>query len=143
MRFTLFMLVWACLACTNSSTVNEESNVKQVQEMFEAFNHHDWKAMADHYTDTALFLDPSFGTRYTKQSRDEMIRKYTEMEQLFPNIHDSLVTILAMNDKVAVEFISTGTSGDSLSFRLPISCVLTLHQGLIIQDATYYNNCQE
>ena len=110
--------------------------------MFEAFNRHDWKAMSEHYTDSALFLDPSFGIDYVVQTRNEMVAKYTAMEQLFPNVHDKVVTLLAKDDKVVVEFISTGSSGDSLSFTLPISCVLTLRNNLIVKDATYYNNCQ-
>jgi len=110
--------------------------------MFDAFNRHDWKAMSEHYADSALFLDPSFGIDYVRQSRNEMIAKYTQMEQLFPNIHDKVVTLFAKGDQVAVEFVSTGSSGDSVSFTLPISCVLTLRHNLIVKDATYYNNCQ-
>ncbi len=111
--------------------------------MFDAFNQHNWKLMSEHYADSAQFLDPAFGTDYIYQSRDEMIKKYAEMEQMFPNINDNVVGIFAAGDKVSVEFISTGNAGDSISFSLPISCVLTLKNKLIIKDATYYNNCQE
>lgn len=141
MRTILILLVWAVTACTSSSS-QEEKNSQHVQSMFEAFNRHDWKAMSEHYTDSALFLDPSFGNDYVRQSRSEMIAKYTQMEQLFPNIHDKVVTLFAKGDQVAVEFVSTGSSGDSVSFTLPISCVLTLRNNLIVKDATYYNNCQ-
>ena len=141
MRTILILLVWAITACTSSSS-QEEKNSQQVQSMFEAFNRHDWKAMSEHYTDSALFLDPSFGIDYVQQSRNEMIGKYTQMEQLFPNVHDEVVTLFAKGDQVAVEFVSRGSSGDSLSFILPISCVLTLRDNLIVKDATYYNNCQ-
>lgn len=141
MRTFLILLVWAITACTSSSS-QEEKNSQHVQSMFEAFNRHDWKAMSEHYTDSALFLDPSFGIDYVHQSRSEMIAKYTQLEQLFPNVHDEVVTLFAKGDQVVVEFISTGSSGDSLSFTLPISCVLTLRDQLIVKDATYYNNCQ-
>lgn len=141
MRTFLILLVWAASACTSSSS-QEEKNSQHVQSMFEAFNRHDWKAMSEHYTDSALFLDPSFGIDYVVQTRSEMVTKYTAMEQLFPNVHDKVVTLLAKDDKVVVEFISTGSSGDSLSFTLPISCVLTLRNNLIVKDATYYDNCQ-
>jgi ketosteroid isomerase-like protein len=141
MRTVLILLVWAVSACTSSSD-QEEKNSQHVQSMFDAFNRHDWKAMSEHYADSALFLDPSFGIDYVRQSRNEMIAKYTQMEQLFPNVHDEVVTLFAKGDQVVVEFISTGSSGDSLSFTLPISCVLTLRNNLIVKDATYYNNCQ-
>lgn len=141
MRTILILMVWAVSACT-SSLSQQEKNSQQVQSMFEAFNRHDWKAMSEHYTDSALFLDPSFGIDYVSQSRNEMITKYTQMEQLFPNIHDEVITLFAKGDQVAVEFVSTGSSGDSVSFTLPISCILTLRNNLIVKDATYYNNCQ-
>lgn len=135
-------MVWAITACTSSTVNEEERNIAHVRRMFDAFNRHDWKAMSEHYTDSALFLDPAIGTEYIKQSRVETADKYAAMEKMFPDIKDEIVTIFGKGNKVAVEFISTGTSGDSLKFTLPISCVLTLDKNLIIQDATYYNNCQ-
>lgn len=142
MRPLIYLLVWACVACTSSPSTQEEISTRHVQSMFDAFNRHDWKAMAEHYADSALFLDPAFGNEFVLQSRNEMINKYTEMQDLFPDIHDEVVSVVAQGDKVSVEFISTGSSGDSISFKLPISCVLTLHNSLIVKDATYYNNCQ-
>jgi ketosteroid isomerase-like protein len=130
------------MACTSSSPTQEETNTRHVQSMFDSFNRHDWKAMTEHYADSALFLDPSFGIEYVTQTRKETASKYADMEHLFPNVHDEVASIVAQGNKVAVEFISTGSSGDSLSFRLPISCVLTLRNNLIVKDATYYNNCQ-
>ena len=141
MRTILILMVWAVSACTTSFN-QEEKNSQHVRSMFEAFNRHDWKAMSEQYADSALFLDPSFGIDYVTQSRSKIADKYTQMEQLFPNIHDEVVTLFAKGDQVAVEFVSRGSSGDSLSFILPISCVLTLRDNLIVKDATYYNNCQ-
>lgn len=141
MKKIILLAVWAISACTASLT-QEEKNIAHVQSMFNAFNLHDWKAMSEHYADSALFLDPAFGTTYVHQSRAEIVGKYSAMETLFPNIQDEVTTIFAQGDKVSIEFVSTGTSGDSITFTLPISCVLTLHNGLIIKDATYYNNCQ-
>lgn len=142
MRNFAMLMVWAFMACTSSSPTLEERNTHHVQSMFDAFNRHDWKSMTEHYSDSALFLDPAFGNEYIIQTRKETASKYADMEHQFPNVHDDVISIVAQGDKVAVEFISTGSSGDSLSFTLPISCVLTLRNNLIIKDATYYNNCQ-
>lgn len=142
MRLFIILLVWALVACTTSSNRQEEKNIAHVKSMIDAFNRHNWKAMAEHYADSALFLDPSFGIEYVVQTREEMALKYADMEQLFPDIHDEVLSLVAQGDKVAVEFISTGSSGDSLSLKLPIGCVLTLRNNLIVKDATYYNNCQ-
>lgn len=135
-------MVWAITACTSSTANEEERNIEHVRSMFDAFNRHDWKAMSEHYTDSALFLDPALGTEYIKQSRVEIADKYAAMEKMFPDIKDEVITIFGKGDKVAVEFISSGTSADGIKFTLPISCVLTLDKNLIVQDATYYNNYQ-
>jgi ketosteroid isomerase-like protein len=128
--------------CSNTQQRQEEENIAVVKGMFEAFNRHDWQDMADHYADNATFLDPSFGIDYVSQTKEELVKKYSDMEAVFPDIHDEVVTLFARENRVAVEFVSTGKSGDSLSFRLPISCVLTIENGKIIKDANYYNNCQ-
>lgn len=142
MRLIFILMVWAAVACTSSSSNQEERNVAHVRSMFEAFNRHDWKAMSEHYADSAFFLDPSFGTAYIRQSRTEITNKYSNMESMFPNIKDDLTSIFGKGDKVVVEFVSTGSSGDSITFMLPISCILTLDKNLIVRDATYYNNCE-
>lgn len=110
--------------------------------MFEAFNAHDWKAMTALYADDADYLDPSYGPDYVRMTKADIISKYNEMQALFPDLHDEVVGIYPSGNKVVVEFIATGSSGDSLAFRLPIAAVLTLQNGKIIRDATYYNNCE-
>jgi len=139
MKGFLFVFVWICCsACLSSDNKLQEQNVVVVKSMFEAFNKHDWKAMADHYSDSASFLDPAYGTEYVVQSRSEMIQKYNELHAMFPDVHDEVVGLYPSGDKVAVEFVSTGRN-DSVSFTLPISCILTLKDGKIVRDATYYD----
>jgi ketosteroid isomerase-like protein len=142
MRILLLLVVWAITACTSSISNEEKRNIAHVRSMFDAFNRHDWKAMSEHYADSALFLDPALGLEYAHQSRNETADKYAAMEVIFPDIKDEVITIFGKGDKVAIEFISSGTSGDSIKFKLPISCVLTLDKNLIVRDATYYNNCE-
>lgn len=130
-------LLFLLLACSRSQ---HESNEQIVKQMFEYFNQHDLEKMAGLYSQEAEFLDPAFGTEYVKQSHQQIIEKYSSMEQLFPNIHDEVVSICSSDDKVIVQFISTGNSGDSIQFRLPIAAILTLQNGKIVRDATYYDN---
>jgi ketosteroid isomerase-like protein len=107
--------------------------------MFDAFNRHDWNAMANYYSESASFLDPSFGPEYVTKTRQETAAKYAEMQKMFPDLHDELVGVYPSGDKVTVEFVSTGTISDSIKFSLPIITVLTFENGLIIKDATYYD----
>jgi hypothetical protein len=61
------------------------------------------------------------------------------MESMFPDIHDEIVGIYPSDNVVTVEFISTGSMNDSIRFKLPIISVLTFSNGLIVKDATYYD----
>jgi len=125
-------------SCTNQYD-NGDNNTATAKKMFAAFNEHQWQAMADFYTDSASFLDPSFGKEYITQSRAAVVEKYTGFQDVFPNIHDEVVGMYPSCDKVTVEFISTGTAADGTSFKLPIVTVLTFNNGLIVKDATYYD----
>lgn len=107
--------------------------------MFDAFNRHDWNAMTNYYSESASFLDPSFGKEYVNKSRKETAAKYAEMEKMFPDLHDEVIGVYPSGDKVTIEFISTGTISDSIKFSLPIVSVLTFENGLIVKDATYYD----
>jgi len=132
------------VGCSAKEKETEQQNQEIAKSMFEAFSRHDWKAMAEHYADSAHFLDPSLGKEYVHQSHGQIITKYGEMENVFPDIRDEIVGMYSSGDKVIVEFVSTGTAitdkGEQTSFRLPISSVLTIHDGKIVRDATYYDN---
>jgi ketosteroid isomerase-like protein len=74
------------------------------------------------------------------KTRKETADKYTEMQKIFPDAHDEVVGVYVSGDKVTVEFVFTGTSSDSAKFTMPIISVLTFKDGLIVKDATYYDN---
>jgi ketosteroid isomerase-like protein len=115
-------------------------NLATTKAMFAAFNRHEWDKMASYYSEPASFLDPSFGPAYVNKTRQETASKYADMMSIFPDIHDEIVGIYPSGDKVTVEFISTGTAADGTKFRLPIVTVLTFQDGVIVKDATYYDN---
>ena len=108
-----------------------------------AFNQHDWEGMAALYTDTAEFKDPSFGKSIVKQTRAETVKKYKELNTLFTNFRDSVIGVYPSGDNyVTVEFISKGTAPDGTLFELPICAILTVENGFISKDFTYYDNEQ-
>ncbi len=132
----------AILTATLGSCGKQDSgdaNRAVANKMFDAFNKHDWKAMANCYADTASFLDPSFGTDYVSKTRAETIAKYDEVTRIFPDLHDEVIGMYTSGDKVIAEFIATGSMSDSVKFRIPIAIVLTIKDGLIVRDATYYD----
>ena len=134
--FGAIALSLIAFACSNANVENE----KVVKQMFEYFNQHEWQKMAAQYSDKAEFLDPSFGVEYVTKTREETAAKYAEMQKMFPDLHDEVVGMYSVGDKVVVEFVATGSSGDSIQFKLPIASVLTIKDGKIVKDATYYDN---
>jgi len=115
-----------------------------VKQYFDHFNDHDWTKMANMYTETADFKDPSLGLAIVKQTRAQVIKKYSELHQTFPDLHDQVIkTYPSGENNIIVEFVSTGTAPDNSKFELPICTIFTIENGLITKDFTYYDNFQE
>src|SRR5690349_9648130 len=89
------------IGCTAKKEAPINENIEVVRSMFASFNRHDWKAMADHYIDSASFLDPSFGKNYIVQSKIDLAAKYEEMQKSLPDIHDEVIGIYPSGDKVS------------------------------------------
>ena len=135
----LYLFALALSAACSSPDHAQQQNIALTQKMFEAFNKHEWQAMASYYTDNALFLDPAFGKDYVTKTQQETAAKYSELQKMFPDLHDEVIGLYPSGDKVTVEFIATGSMSDSISFKLPIVSVLTFKDGKIVRDATYYD----
>jgi len=151
MRKTLFVLVLFFIlvnACQqkkeNMSMRLEEENIVVAKKLYEYFNQHDWAQMARLYSNPAEFKDPSFGQEVIKQSHQQIIAKYKEMGDMFPDLRDEIVQIYPSGDKhVIVEFVSSGTAPDGTKWTLPICTIFTIENGLITKDYTYYDNPPE
>lgn len=153
MKYTfLFTALIALAACGEQKTEHAAAKpaadepvandaVKAAQQLFEKFNAHDWAGMAALYTDTADFKDPTLGKGIVKQSRQQTAAKYAELQKMIADIKDSVVAMYPSGDKhVTVEFISKGTGPDGKPFALPICTVLTVENGKITKDFTYFDN---
>lgn len=133
----------SCHSVDHKSMVSN-NNVKLVKSYFEHFNKHDWAKMAGMYAETAEFKDPSLGKGAVIQKREQIIKKYSELSEQFPDVKDRVLNIYPSGDKnVIVEFVSTGTASDNSKFELPICTIFTIENGLITKDFTYYDNFQE
>ncbi len=119
-------------------------NEKIIQTYFDYFNQHEWEKMAALYSDTADFKDPSLGTEIVKQTRQQIIDKYSQLNQVFPDLCDEVVEVYISGDQhIIVEFISTGTAADGSVFALPICTIFTIEHGSITKDFSYYDNFEE
>lgn len=129
------------LALTSSAYSQKETlNEKLVKRYFEYFNKHNWVDMANMYAENAEFLDPSFGKEPVNQTRDQVVKKYTQLSKMFPDLHDQVTAVFpAGKNTIVVEFISTGSSTKAGKFKLPICTIFTIENGKIIRDNTYYD----
>lgn len=116
-------------------------NEKLIKLYFEHFNNHEWEKMASLYAEISEFKDPSLGQGIIKQSRKEIISKYSELAKVFPDIHDQVIQIYPSGEKyIIVEFVSNGTAPDNTKFELPICTIFTIENGIITKDFSYFDN---
>ncbi|OXA76609.1 SnoaL-like domain-containing protein [Flavobacterium aquidurense] len=143
--FIIIVTVFILVSCNQNQPQKSDTseNEKIVKQYFEHFNSHNWKKMAEMYTETADFKDPSFGKGIVKQTRKQTEDKYAELNKIFPDLHDKIIQIYPSGENhIVVEFISTGTAPDNSKLELPICTVFTIENGLITKDFTYFDNFQ-
>jgi len=132
------------ISCNNSNDKIQAENEKLIENYFKLFNEHKWKELSEIYVENAEFKDPSFGNGIVKQSKAEFVKKYTELNQVFPDLKDKVIQVYPSGEKnIIVEFVSTGTAPDQSKFELPISTIFTIENGKITKDFTYYDNFEE
>ena len=135
-------------SCNNQKNIEKITtsinNEKLVSTYFEHFNNHDFVKMANMYAEITDFKDPSLGQGIVKQTRQQTIDKYTELAKIFPDLHDRVIQTYPSGDKnIIVEFVSSGTGPDKVKFELAICTILTIENGLITKDFTYFDNFDE
>jgi len=124
--------------------VHQEKNIELTKQYFAHFNNHEWKKMAEMYIETAEFKDPSFGQEIIKQTREEIVAKYLELNAIFSDLHDEIIQIYPSGENhVIVEFISTDTASDGSKFKLLVCSIFTFDKEKITKDFTYYDNFDE
>jgi ketosteroid isomerase-like protein len=142
---TLFA-IFALVSCKNQNEkrTTPTDNEKLVQQYFEHFNNHEWTKMANMYSEIAEFKDPSLGQGIIKQTKQQIIQKYSELNKIFPDLHDQVIQIYPSGNKhIIVEFVSSGTAPDNSKFELPICTIFTIENGIITKDFTYFDNFEE
>ncbi|WP_206734742.1 nuclear transport factor 2 family protein [Flavobacterium sp. YO64] len=143
----ILAIIFVLASCNNqnqSKPMDTTQNEKVVKQYFEYFNSHNWKKMAEMYTETADFKDPSLGQGIVKQTRKQIQEKYAALNEVFPDLKDNIVQIYPSGEKhIIVEFVSTGTAPDNSKFELPICTIFTIENGMITKDFTYFDNFEE
>jgi len=121
--------------------IQDSTNIKIALKVFEYFNKHDWKNKASLFAPVTICLDPSYGKVKVKKTREEIIKKYIELQKQIPDIHDEIKTMYASGDSiVTIEIVAHGTLADKTDLNLPICVIFKIKNGLIVEDCTYYDN---
>lgn len=105
-----------------------------VRAMFESFNNHDARSMQALYAQNARLSSSDFcGPR----GRSDVLRTYESLFRNFPDIHDSVETLISQGDVVAVRFVATSRTGN---MTLLIHAFLRVRDGLIVSDDSVFDN---
>ena len=106
--------------------------------LFAAFNRHDIDAMIKLYAADAEIISPDH--QKTLHGPEGARAIYAPLFAQFPDLHDRVVTMTAQDHRIAVEFVSTGCAAPpNKCFELPIASVLTLRDGRIVRDVSYFD----
>ncbi len=130
---------------TNASSMDrdieriEAMNKRVASELYTQFNAHAWDQMAALYAEPCLMLDPHSGTSLVSRTKRQVADDHARLEKWSPNIQDSVLNMISSGDQVVVQFVSKGTTTDSVQWMLPICSVLTFKEGLIVKDEVYYD----
>jgi predicted SnoaL-like aldol condensation-catalyzing enzyme len=123
------MIITALSAIILTSTPAPKATV---QAMFDAFNHHDAKAMEKLYADDARLLSSDF---CSARGRQDVQRTYTALFTAMPDLHDTVETIVAEGDVVAVRFVA---KSEHANLQLPMVTFIRVKDGLIEEDDTRF-----
>jgi predicted SnoaL-like aldol condensation-catalyzing enzyme len=140
---TIFSLLIACNAPTTKPPNNMDNTIANkalIEQYFKHFNNHEWQKMADMYIDEPEMKDPAYGLKNVKMTKADIVKKYNELQQLIPDVHDRVINTYPSGDCMIVEFESSGTAPDSSKFILPICTIFEIKNGKITKDFTYYDN---
>lgn len=100
--------------------------------------------MANMYAKTSDFKDSSLGQGIVKQTRQQIVDKYSELNKVFPDLHDQVIQTYPSGDQhIIVELVSSGTAPDHSKFELPICVIFTIEDGFITKDFSYFDNFGE
>jgi len=146
-KIYLLIVILSVVSCTtkeNKGITQSNKNKEVVKQYFAYFNNHEWEKMAEMYSENAEFKDPSLGQGIIKQTRQQIIKKYSELNEIFPDIKDEILkTYVSGDNHIIVEFISSGTAPDNSKFELPICTIFTIENGKITKDFSYFDNFEE
>jgi ketosteroid isomerase-like protein len=126
-----FLLATCIAACAHAPSA-QTSAQELVDARFATFNRHDLDGIVKLYAPDAMLTSPGFCT--PRQGQEGARRSYGDLFKTYPDISDEVVSYVAEGDHIAVQFVvHLG------KYSAPLATFLTLKDGLIVRDDTYYD----
>jgi ketosteroid isomerase-like protein len=143
MKTFIISLLLLCSATACNNNAKKEVATEQeafIKAYFALFNQHKWEQLANLYAPQVQIKDPAYGTHTITMQPPEILKKYKELQQMVPDVKDSVTTIYSSGNSCIVAFTSTGTDANGKKFSLPICTIMTIEKGKLTADLTYYDN---
>jgi ketosteroid isomerase-like protein len=129
-------MILAILAASGMLASSANDPRALVDQLFTAFNRHDALALQSLYTPEAVLTSSDFCLPRTGR---DVARTYTAMFLAFPDIQDTIVTVIVDGDRAAVRFAATGKIKGK-AFRMKLMTMLRFKDGHIVEDDTVFDN---
>ncbi len=143
-NFIFLALVFLFPAKVTLAEGKSEKTQQIILALFEAFNRHDTEALVELYSEDARILSP--GDSEPRIGREVVREIYDGHFENIPGVHDAVQNIIAEGDHGSVEFIASWIqpTDDDPNARenLRIASFITVKNGKIIQDVTYFDRME-
>ena len=112
-----------------------------VNTLFKAFNAHDLDAVMAVYDPRVVKMNP--GLSAPQVGRDVVRKIYSDLFTQLPGVRDKVNRIIVEGNQAAVEFTASwsveGRHGSTIDREFRIAAFLTIEDGMITEDTTYYD----
>ncbi len=143
-KFMFLTFVFLFPAKVTLAEGKSEETQQVILALFEAFNRHDTEALVDLYSEDARIRSP--GDIEPRIGREVVREIYGGHFENIPGVHDAVQNIIAEGDQGSVEFIASWDqpTDDDPNARgnLRIASFITVKNGKIIQDITYFDRME-
>jgi ketosteroid isomerase-like protein len=130
--FLISFLFAACIAGCAHAPSAQTSAQQLVDARFATFNRHDLDGIVRLYAPDAVLTSPGYCS--PRQGEAGVRRAYGDLFKAYPDISDDVVSYVAEGDHIAVQYVvHLG------KYTAPLASFLTLKDGLIVRDDTYYD----
>ncbi len=126
-------------------TTESARNADLVRGCIEAMLAADWQTVANSYAADAILVDPLLPDPV--QGRDAIVALYQQCREHEPDMEGEILSLIAADDKVAVEFRTTGTIQKPFPdmpetivgkrVEIPEVNIIELQKGQIVSNTVY------